>query len=949
MKKQILQKRFNFLGNVCVFFIITFFGASFLYGQTIEQVLNYSQILFQNNDHKPVIFNNKAFFKESIGTYTTDGTGGYARLAYTNGTKQESGVFKVKYNPAFQGKTEDYLELPFDNPQYNNNNFIAFLTDKYMFFMASKGSFSQTDFSFWRSDGTAEGTVELSTKINRIFEAIAVGDLLYFTGTEDKKSVNLYVSDGSITGTKLIRKNVSNIYSFEDNVFFLGHENENELSSDLAFSWNCFYEIKKENSANRLLKVDYQVFNSVLKIQDKERIVLTTNDKKDSNKRVLLLINLKDKSILKLLEFFSNLNDSSLGATILGDFIKLQNRYSFTKSILKFKEGNSGEILTETSLVSYDLDFKNYKVEIPVFKPSVSGLGQFFLLNQKLYFEGSEKIDVYSHPRYLWESDGTLNGTKRIIRLKRVTGVPDGQKRVNSSYPMVINNKAYFYGDSTYSIKIGGNSQQNVNKYFLYRTDGTKEGTIIISDSLAQPSNLLPFENKIYFTDWNYIYETAGSMSSSKKVIRLLTSDEISEETDNPIFDKPTLSDEIAVQMGTLNLVNNKIVFPIQSNHKIRYVSFDPKGKPQICNVGVFPLSKYYTGFFQESNFKLCTGEINDLVVPFITYPQSSLRWYKDGKVINDIFKTLPISQDGTYRLEAEYMGCLASSKEITIKIDGPKVLLSKVKVSSTPSSSEEWLNLKVTNGYYINNPDSYSITLNFNDKLLSYINESRLNFVNGKNVYKPNLTDKGIFSVNVVDLNKCVGTSSLDWTNSQSTGGGNNSGSGGSGSSQVISTITSSATEVYSPNTIKLSASTGTGYTYQWQKDGKDILGATAATFDAKESGTYRVIVSLNGVSKTSNEIVITIKTVLANEPFIGSGITIYPNPTSEFVTIKMNNFDGKSSKIKVYSSLGKLVREMETVKSEQTLEVKNLSSDIYLIKVTQGKNTYSSKLIKL
>jgi hypothetical protein len=38
-----------------------------------------------------------------------------------------------------------------------------------------------------------------------------------------------------------------------------------------------------------------------------------------------------------------------------------------------------------------------------------------------------------------------------------------------------------------------------------------------------------------------------------------------------------------------------------------------------------------------------------------------------------------------------------------------------------------------------------------------------------------------------------------------------------------------------------------------------------------------------------------------------------------------------------------------METVKSEQTLEVKNLSSDIYLIKVTQGKNTYSSKLIKL
>ncbi|OCX52273.1 hypothetical protein BEL04_12410 [Mucilaginibacter sp. PPCGB 2223] len=57
----------------------------------------------------------------------------------------------------------------------------------------------------------------------------------------------------------------------------------------------------------------------------------------------------------------------------------------------------------------------------------------------------------------------------------------------------------------------------------------------------------------------------------------------------------------------------------------------------------------------------------------------------------------------------------------------------------------------------------------------------------------------------------------------------------------------------------VVLSASTGTGYTYQWMKDGVNISGATTSTYTATQSGSYTASVTVSGIKQISNAIAVT------------------------------------------------------------------------------------------
>jgi hypothetical protein len=57
----------------------------------------------------------------------------------------------------------------------------------------------------------------------------------------------------------------------------------------------------------------------------------------------------------------------------------------------------------------------------------------------------------------------------------------------------------------------------------------------------------------------------------------------------------------------------------------------------------------------------------------------------------------------------------------------------------------------------------------------------------------------------------------------------------------------------IRSEATQTITAPTGTGYTYQWKKDGAAIAGASANTYNAGVSGSYTVAVSANGCTRES------------------------------------------------------------------------------------------------
>ena len=74
-------------------------------------------------------------------------------------------------------------------------------------------------------------------------------------------------------------------------------------------------------------------------------------------------------------------------------------------------------------------------------------------------------------------------------------------------------------------------------------------------------------------------------------------------------------------------------------------------------------------------------------------------------------------------------------------------------------------------------------------------------------------------------------------------------------------------ATSFCAGGSVALSASTGPGYTYQWQNNGTNISGATSSDFVADSSGLFDVVVSASNCSATSTEVQVA--------------VTPYPNNT--------------------------------------------------------------------
>lgn len=80
-----------------------------------------------------------------------------------------------------------------------------------------------------------------------------------------------------------------------------------------------------------------------------------------------------------------------------------------------------------------------------------------------------------------------------------------------------------------------------------------------------------------------------------------------------------------------------------------------------------------------------------------------------------------------------------------------------------------------------------------------------------------------------------------------------------------------------------------------------------------------------------------------LNNDEFtVFSSTKIYPNPTTNgFISISSKN--NKTNKVEIYSTLGKKVLSSQT--SDKKIDVSNLNSGVYIVKITDNNNNYTSK----
>lgn len=92
-----------------------------------------------------------------------------------------------------------------------------------------------------------------------------------------------------------------------------------------------------------------------------------------------------------------------------------------------------------------------------------------------------------------------------------------------------------------------------------------------------------------------------------------------------------------------------------------------------------------------------------------------------------------------------------------------------------------------------------------------------------------------------------------------------------------------------------------------------------------------------------------ISIVTEIEDAKTINLIYSAYPNPTSDFLTLKMENNDKEKLSCQLFDINGKLLESKKTEGNETTISLVNLTSSTYFLKVTENnKEVKTFKIIK-
>ncbi len=140
----------------------------------------------------------------------------------------------------------------------------------------------------------------------------------------------------------------------------------------------------------------------------------------------------------------------------------------------------------------------------------------------------------------------------------------------------------------------------------------------------------------------------------------------------------------------------------------------------------------------------------------------------------------------------------------------------------------------------------------------------------------------------------------------------------------------------------------------YQWYHDGIIITGATDYFYVATQSGDYGVVATNNNgceVEAVINDIVASITPVHS----ISEGVTTYPNPVNDKLTIRNlnQNFELKDIKsISIWNSLGEIFysenNSSEKIHLPLDIDGSQFPSGLYYLELIAGEKTFRNKFIK-
>ena len=80
-----------------------------------------------------------------------------------------------------------------------------------------------------------------------------------------------------------------------------------------------------------------------------------------------------------------------------------------------------------------------------------------------------------------------------------------------------------------------------------------------------------------------------------------------------------------------------------------------------------------------------------------------------------------------------------------------------------------------------------------------------------------------------------------------------------------------------------------------------------------------------------------------------ISLNLSAYPNPTTDYLTLNVGNFELSTLSFELYDVSGKLIESRKIISSPETIKMEHLPSAIYFLKVTNSsKEVETFKIIK-
>ena len=213
--------------------------------------------------------------------------------------------------------------------------------------------------------------------------------------------------------------------------------------------------------------------------------------------------------------------------------------------------------------------------------------------------------------------------------------------------------------------------------------------------------------------------------------------------------------------------------------------------------------------------------------------------------------------------------------------------------------------------------------------------------FNNGTGMYqsgnRTSTQNQGYVSVRVTNANGCA--AQYDAYNVMNTTG------------TLFDTLVANKTKI-APGGVDyavLTASSNYQATYKWYLNNVLIVGATACTYNAHDTGQYRVrIYNANGgcITNLYKRIRYSSSARVGDDgaELVGGELKSFPNPAIDQITIT-----GHEKRIEIYDMTGKLVKSDESLEVEYVMSVSDMPNGFYVIRSYDPEDVSSMQSFKL